>query len=312
MKHLVFLFILTFGIISCRKDKISPPSSNWIVINKVTDKNLNDIEFYNNNFGLISGSFGTLLKTQNGGDSWQELNVGTNHSFTKSFILNENEFYTSRKGLYKTSDNGNTFSEIGNLSNFSGSIFAIHFFNSSVGLIEKNGQILKTTDGGQNWHSVYNNAGFASNMQFVSDNVGYISGGISYDGISYAELHKSLDSGNTWNRINIQTSEITSMYFLNEQNGFFSNFNNQFLKTQNGGLNWEIIGNTPITFYDIIFLNNNIGYGVGYNSIYKTENGGKDWVIDYENDEMIFTSITKTPNDKLFTVTNNGNILYKE
>ncbi|CAM1363409.1 conserved protein of unknown function [Tenacibaculum soleae] len=312
MKNLIYLFIMTLGIVSCSNDDNLSSSSNWNIINNITNKNLTDIEFYNNDFGLISGSLGTLLKTENGGESWSVMNVGLNHSFVKAFILNENEFFTSRVGIYKTNNNGNTFNELGDLSNYSGSIFAIHFFDSSNGLIYKDGLILKTTDGGQTWDVVYNNAGFANIMQFVSNNIGYISGGISYDGSSSGEIHKSIDGGNTWNTINIQTSEITSMYFLSEHKGYFSNFNNQFFKTQNGGSNWEIIGTSPIVFYDIVFLDDNIGYGVGYNSIYKTENGGKDWEIDYENNEMIFTSITKTPNNELFTVTNNGNILRKQ
>ncbi|WP_338356892.1 WD40/YVTN/BNR-like repeat-containing protein [Yeosuana marina] len=312
MKKLICLFILTLSIISCNNDDDLSSYSNWKILNDVAYKSLTDIEFYNNDFGVISGSLGTLLKTENGGKSWSELNVGSNHSFVNVFILNENEFFTSRVGLFKTNNNGNSFNELGDLSNYSGSIFAIHFFDSDNGLIYKEGLILKTIDGGEVWDVAYNNAGYANIMQFVSSNVGYISGGISYDGNSIGEVHQSLDGGNTWNQINIQTSEITSMCFLSEQVGYFSNFENQFLKTQNGGENWEIIGSSPITFYDIVFLDNNIGYGVGNNSIYKTENGGRNWLKDYENNDMIFTSITKTPNGNLFTVSNNGMILRKQ
>ena len=316
MKKLIYLFIVTLGIISCNKDDDLSNSSNWEILNNDAYKSLTDIEFYNNKFGVISGSFGTLLKTENGGENWEELNVGLNHSFLRTFILNENEFFTSRLGIYKTNDKGKTFNELGDLSNYSGSIYAIHFFDSDNGVIYKNGVILKTTDGGKVWNVTYDNAEYANKMQFVSNKVGFIYGGISYNGVSYTgisngELHKSSDKGITWSKIDIQTSEITTLYFLNEQTGYFSNFENQFLKTQDGGLNWETLGNIPIPFNDIIFLENDLGYGVGNNFIYKTKDGGKTWTKDYENNTMLFTSIAKTPNGKLYCITNNGMILRK-
>lgn len=311
MKNLIYLFVLTLVICSCSNDDNLSQSTNWNIINNVTYKGLSDIEFYNNDFGVISGDMGTLLKTENGGASWSELDVGTNHTFVKTFVLNENEFFTSRIGIFKTNDSGISFNELGGLSDYAGSIFAIHFFDSDNGLIYKNGSILKTIDGGQTWTVSYSNAGYASIMQFVSGNVGYIAGGISYDGRSIGELHKTMDGGNTWSPIDIQTSAIQSMYFLSEQIGYISNFDNEFFITRNGGSDWEIIGNSPIAFFNMVFLDDNTGYGIGGNAIYKTINGGKDWAVDYENNKMIFTSITKTPNGKLFIVTNEGNILRK-
>ena len=312
MKKLIYLFIVTLVIISCDKEDDLSNTSKWEILKTDAYKSLTDIEFYNNNFGVISGSFGTLLKTKNGGENWEELNVGVNHSFLKTFILNENEFFTSRLGIYKTNDKGKSFIELGDLSNFSGSIYAIHFFDANNGIIYKNGTILKTTDGGKVWNVTYDKAGYAIKMQFVTNNVGFIYGGISYDGISQGELHKSSDKGNTWSQINIQTSEIISLYFLNEQIGYFSNFKNQFFKTLDGGLNWETIGNIPITFNDMIFLDNNLGYGIGNGFIYKTQDGGKIWIKDYENNTLLFTAIAKTPNGKLYCVTNNGMILRKQ
>ena len=313
IKKTTCLFLLILGIISCTNDDDLASPSAWKTQNDVSNKDLTDIEFYNNDFGVISGSYGTLLKTDNGGESWSELNVGPNDSFVKTFILNENEFFTSRLGLYKTNNNGNTFKEIGNFSDYDwGSIFAIHFFDSDNGLICKNGVIYKTIDGGQVWDVSYDNAGYAKILQFVSPHVGYISGGVVKDGYSEGEIHKSLDGGKSWSQINIQTSKITSMYFLTEQLGYFSNLENQFLKTQNGGETWEIIGNSPMVFHDILFLDNNVGYGVGSSSIYKTENGGKNWTEDYENSSMSFNSITKTLSGKLFVVGNDGIILRKQ
>ena len=102
------------------------------------------------------------------------------------------------------------------------------------------------------------------------------------------------------------------MYFLNEHIGYASNYDNQVLKTQNGGVNWEIIANQNQPFHDLIFLDNEIGYGISSNVIFITKDGGLSWTIDYETVSMAFTSITRTPNNKIVVVTNNGNIFIKE
>ncbi len=311
MKTPLIISFLLF-LAGCSNDSDIEYTKEWVEIKSPTSNILTDVEFLNDNFGVISGAFGTLLKTENGGQNWQTLNVGINHSFVKTFILNKNEFFTSRIGLYKTSNNGSSFNELGGLSDYAGTIFDIHFFNSNNGIVSKGGLILKTNNGGHQWNIVYNNAGFSKKMQFVSDNFGFISGGRTYDGNSTGEIHKTIDGGNHWTQINIQTSEITSMYFLDNQIGYISNYKHQISKTENGGEIWKIISKPPVIFYDMIFLDKKEGYAVAYNEIYKTINGGIDWISDYKNSSTIFSSISKTPNGIIFVVGNDGKILSKK
>ena len=309
MKYL--LIIIAICLVSCSNSTDnSEKLQEWEFLDYSLTENLTDVEFLNDDFGIISGCLGTLLKTTNGGDTWEKLDVGINHSFLKVFALNENEFFTSRIGLYKTNDNGGSFDDLGGLSEEPGSIFSIHFFNSDNGLICKGGRILKTTNAGENWQEVYN-SGFASNMQFVSESVGFISGGITYDSKSVGEMYKTTDGGNNWNKIEIDIADISAMDFINENTGYIAMYDNSILKTTDGGNNWDLVSNTPMLFCDIIFLNEKTGYGVGANYIYSTTNGGKTWAPELEDNDIIFTSITKTPNNTVYTVTDNGHILRK-
>ena len=308
---LIFIFLIIF-IGGCSSDSEIEHIKKWTKIESPTSNTLTDIEFLNDNFGVISGAFGTLLKTEDGGLNWQTLNVGINHSFMKIFILNKDEFFTSRIGLYKTSNNGNSFNELADLSNYAGTIFDMHFFNSNNGVIYKSGTIFKTNDGGQQWEATYNQAGFANKMQFISDKFGFISGGRTNDGGSMGEIHKTSDGGNNWTSVNLQTSQITSMCFLNKQIGYVSNFKKQILKTEDGGQNWETISTQPVIFHDIVFLDSKEGYAVAHNEIYKTVNGGIHWTSDYKNSSMVFSSITKAPNGNIFIVGNDGKILSKK
>ncbi len=307
----LFLIFASILFINCSKDD-PKPAAKWIAMDSPSEVDLTDVEFLNDNFGLISGAFGTLLKTTDGGITWEELNVGLNHSFVKAFALSENEFFTSRIGLYKTTDGGNNFNELGNLSDYSGTIFDMHFFDSNNGVIYKDGLILKTTNGGQDWTVKYNEAGYASKMQFVSNNIGYISGGITYDGYSNGEIHKTTDAGNTWTSLNISSSEINTMNFIDENTGYITNFDNQLRKTTDGGQSFEIINNQlPSLFYDMIFVSDKKAYGVGGSGVFKTSDGGLTWTNEYPSNGEIFTAINETPDGIIYAVGNLGTILKK-
>ena len=307
---LVFLILL----VNCSTKDNVDITSDWTLINSpiLSGKSLTDVEFLNDNFGLISAERGILVKTIDGGLTWTNLNVGTNHSFLKTFILNENEFFTSRNKIYKTINKGESFNTLGGFSDNGGSISGIYFFDSNNGVINKGSNLYKTYDGGQTWNLVYNQAEFANKILFASSNVGFFYGGKTDDNDSVGELYKTVDAGNNWEKLNVSTSQITSMYFLNEHIGYASNYDNQVLKTKDGGINWEIIENQNQPFYDLIFLDNEIGYGISSNVIFITKDGGLSWTIDYETVSMTFTSITRTPNNKIVVVTNNGNIFIKE
>jgi photosystem II stability/assembly factor-like uncharacterized protein len=312
---IIILLLLTCSY--CSEDNNITKTKEWEVIYCPTNYGLTDIEFFNNDFGIICGSLGTLLKTENGGIDWIPLSTGVNSSFMKVFILNEDEFFTSRLGLYKTNNGGSNFSELGDFSNYFGSIFEIHFFNSEDGLIYKDGLVIKTNNGGVNWDTVYYDGGYIDKMQFVSKNIGFIAGGATYDDISYGELHKTVNGGDSWTdigmSIEIKNWDITGMYFISEVVGFITNYNRELYITKDGGTTWNLIcDNLPDILWDMVFLTQDEGYGMGHKAIHKTTDGGITWIKDYKDSTLTFSSITKTPDEKIFIVGNQGIILKKE
>ena len=312
MKIYKLFLALAVLMISCsKKDNFEVPSE-WINISSpiLSGKILTDVEFLDDEFGVVSGGNGILVKTNDGGQTWVNLNVGTNHSFLKTFVLNQNEFFISRNKIYKTNDKGESFDVLGDFSDSGGSISSMYFFDSNEGVINKGSNLYKTSDGSQTWNLVYNQAEFANKIVFISNNIGFFFGGKTNGYESVGELYKTFDGGSNWEKINISTSDITSMYFLNANVGFASNYENQVLKTQDGGIKWEVITllNQPI--YDLIFIDDYTGYAISSHVIYLTKDSGQTWVKDYENAYMTFTSITSAPN-KIVVIGNNGVILKK-
>lgn len=294
-------------------------ASGWLQLQSTTSNGLTNIAFLNDDFGIVSGSIGTFLKTNSGGLCWETLDVGVAASFFTAFIIDENNFFTSRSSLYKTNDGGQTFNEIGELGNFGGGIFDIHFFNENKGILIKGGSDLyKTEDGGQTWVNIYTNYGSAQHIQFVTEEVGYLNGGSQFDNVNYGEIHKSVDGGNTWVKIesepNISRALVRTLYFVNENLGYFMNSLREFYVTQDGGLTWTLRSTISDTILDMVFVNAPLGYAVGGQTIYKTEDAGVTWTVDYvsENVEDDLYSITKTPNGSIFVVGKNGTLLKKE
>lgn len=310
----IFLMV-AFSCSDCDDDPIRPVG--WEKIISHTYNDLSCVEFYNNDFGVICGGRGILLKTENEGKDWIPLNVGVNASFMSAFVLNENEFYTARIGLYKTNNGGSSFAELGNLSSFGATIFCIHFFDSSNGLIYQSGRVSRTSDGGQNWEEVYQ-GGFCNKMQFISDSVGYISGGATWDGMSYGLMHKTVDRGSSWTNLGttpeVYSYEIMAMYFISKDTGFIANYNREVYVTQDGGITWaKRCGDLPHLILDMVFLSKNEGYGAGYWGILKTIDGGITWTWDYKDESITLVSIAKTPdNKKIIAVGSNGVILRRE
>ncbi|WP_298420141.1 YCF48-related protein [uncultured Kordia sp.] len=320
MKNILYFCFLIL-IFSCSQDDSSETVSPmlWSELNSPTSKGLSDIKFINENFGVICGSLNALFKTEDGGETWEELDVGIPTSLNTVFILNENEFLTSRVGLHKTTDGGITFNEIGGLENYSNTIFHIHFFTEQNGIIVKGGTVLKTNDGGANWVVAYSNTQYASELVVTTNETIYLAGGTTYDNVSLGSLYKSTDNGINWQQLELPESirnvEISATEFVNENYGFIGMFDRNIYKTTDGGASWaHIASGFTDGFADIHFINEQEGYLLSRNKIYKTINGGVSWNLEYEHEDIniYLRSITSTSNGKLYAVGKNGLILKRD
>jgi photosystem II stability/assembly factor-like uncharacterized protein len=326
-KKLFILFVLL--CFACDVDDISQDErctkttsdfttvSGWLQLESTTLNNLSMVTFLNDDFGIASGANGTFLKTNSGGLCWEALDVGVTPHFFSTFIVDENVYYTSRSKVYKTINGGQSFTEL-TVSEGDSGIFDMHFFDENRGIVFKGpNDLYKTEDGGQSWTNIYPIFGSANNLQFVTDQVGYLSGGSGSDGFSEGQIHKTTDGGNTWFKIEteeIEKSFIGALYFVNEDLGYFFNDDKEFYVSQNGGLTWTLRATIDDFILETVFINASLGYAVGGISIYKTEDAGVTWTVDYvsENVEDDLYGITKTPSGSIFVVGKNGTLLKKE
>ena len=156
------------------------------------------------------------------------------------------------------------------------SMYSVEFATNDVGFIGGRNKIIKTTNGGLLWDTVYSSGGlvFFDDIQFFSEQNGYALG---------ASLLKTIDGGNTWVSKNVSGR---AMFFFDKDRGYVVGNNAEVYSTIDGGDNWTTKQIGVEYLSDIYFSSDSVGYVVGgggtipniYGSIFKTTDGGSTWV----------------------------------
>lgn len=250
MKKLLVLFCITL------LSSIVIGQTTWYEIQTGTTKKLSAIDFPSNNVGYIVGEDSTILKTTNGGQTWESLAMNgisissLNDNFTDISFVDENTGFlvSGYSGTYKTTDGAQTWTLIqGQISNM---CFP---------------------------HTVYP---FSSSNFFVAGG-GCFEGAI-IDQYNNNQWNYSSLSINFWN-----TNElVVEMSFANSNIGLAATQGEYMLRTVDAGVNWDTISTGINGFLTSVMMVNNTLCYAGYNEmgsgfgILKSVDGGLTWEFD--------------------------------
>ena len=231
----------------------------WLTLNSPTSRNLVSCSFADSLRGWAAGDSGTIIRTTNGGQSWnfQNSSVG-NEQIPCIFFLNQ------RLGW--------------------GISWDVTYDTNSYG-----SNVLKTTNGGVNWNHIrypVENI-FINTITFVDSLTGYMGG---YPGI----LVKTTNGGLDWRQVEIDSSffagfPVSRFKFLNPQYGYacggVMDLAGVIWRTTNFGERWISYGVGPEPIFDIEIFNLTTALGVGGDLEYgpsttRTSNGGINWSYD--------------------------------
>ncbi len=141
--------------------------------------------------------------------------------------------------------------------------------------------IFKTTDGGNNWNTVYQNNVFLSSIHFVDKNTGY-----SVGATNWALVLKTTNSGDNWYaQPGFTAGQLNDVVFVNKDTGWVCSTHSIYgglWRTTDGGLSWQQEMNAGNKPQRIFFVNDTTGWVIGNNyNIYKTTNTGDAWYLIY-------------------------------
>lgn len=288
---LIFLILL---INSCDRDnetnsdkKIS--FDNIIIEKKLLNFSPKKLDFLDKNIGYVIDNTNKILKTTDGGNSWNEVYQSTFEIIDIQFITEAKGFLLGKNGnvflLFTTNNGGQTFQE--NTINSGFDLTKIFFLDSNLGFALGK-EIKRTQDGGISWSAVntsfnvFNDIIKYNNQLYVSGLNGFFS--------------KSNDDGINWSTININSDShiysiipIENSFYLIGQKIIYTN-----LTTTKQNL-------MPANFTGSHVFDKNIiiGFGESYPTagyyaratLYLSNNYGKNWETKISNDFNRYSSI---------------------
>ncbi len=253
MKHLLRFLILIVFIPACRKDNrngtknlsVNCLQTTFIATN--ISEGLQSTFFINGKDGFVAGANGGIYKTSDSAKSWIALNSTVSVPIRALFFLD------ALKG------------------------FAVGGENScgGTGCIPYGGFILETLNGGQTWRKVFTPSDKIeiSSIYFFDNSIGFCAG----DNV----IFKTVDGGQTWSeyKINDLGGKMMQILFVDALHGYITCLFDKILRTENGGVTWEITSpHKNFGYYSLSASNGSI-YVSGQGKIIKSVDTGNSWSV---------------------------------
>lgn len=294
----IFYFLICICALSCSKNKTVPepvpdplPTTErldlgWTKITNSIPSQVNDVLFTDILNGVICSNEG-LFSSTNGGTNWTRISDLTGY-FNIASLNNTYLFLggTLEPKLWKNNSlSPVTLHYSPNLDRpYAGDAF---FSSSNICYISSGIYVWKSTDGGNNFDSVYN-FNYPTNREntiyFQNDVKGWI--------IRNDSLYKTNDGGFTWSFVLSpqNTSFVPGcLQFLDNNKGYVITGKDLYT-TDNGGITFSKIYsfNTDASI-DMSFVSASTGFVSTGSRIYKTTNGGINWssVVELTTNSII-------------------------
>lgn len=252
MKKFITIFLLCIFHFNC--------TAQWVELNVGNiNAKLTDVYAITPEIVVVVGSNGTILKTIDGGTTWQQKVSGTNQYLQKVRFSNANIGYIigNQGTLLKTTDSGETWTNL-SVENIT-SIYAISCVNENLLFLSTDKGIIKSEDGGASWATPIQ-APFNTHIQFINNNIGF-TGQHFWSNFHNNNLASTNNGGTTWQ----QLDAVAPFQFLNENIGYY--YYKGLYKTTNGGNDFDLVlalnSATP-TLNRIIAISENIIWGLLY------------------------------------------------
>jgi photosystem II stability/assembly factor-like uncharacterized protein len=252
-----------------------------------TVHSLNKVVLLDADHGLAVGSYGTVVRTTNGGQLWAGVPSGTVKTLraleqvTASQVVAVGDSGT----ILRSEDRGEHWISLDPLTHHR--LNEISVISSGTGIaVGDSGTVLRTSDGGRHWSSLPELGGAQLHAAHMfSDSVILAAGG------GPGWIFRSSDGGQSWSQTIIDTlGEITSFSFCDSVNGLAST-SGHILITSDGGQTWMV--RQLCCTREVQMVSTTLAFAVGVSpggghlpdvcEIFRSTDGGTTWSGELAN-----------------------------
>ena len=313
--------------------KTTDGGTNWSLLQQEKDYLFKSVCFIDSSVGYVAGGTGVLtfghyykrsnlsedgiiLKTTDGGQSWQRVFSDTSlvidiffhdanlgWAITYSLWLVDYSETDSKVFVYKTTDGGETWLRKVDGDSLTPLLCNIHFSDDNNGwIVGAWGVGLRTTDGGDSWSKQYLPTEELVDV-FCMDSMHIFSVGTDHG------ILETIDSGINWihrDSTTLPGGTIRNLYFINTDTGMFVQSQVLF-RTSDKGETWQ--SHLLDDVWDITGYGEKDCWGAGYNGkIFYSSDAGATWTYRYSGVDAWLKDI-KFVSSKVGWVVGEGSVL---
>jgi len=268
--------------------------------------------FFNEDVGIVGGSDGTLLRTTNGGASWELIPFGIDEHFFGASVLSE-------QAMVIGSSSGNVFASLDQGANW-------NIFGQNLGritdievtpnleaavVVNESGKIFRTINGGLQWDEVHNDpSAILLGLDFSTVGIGWACG-------YFGQIWHSTNGGGSWDLVYADDhNQFEDIHFVTPEEGWIvaSNFTDTIWHTSDGGGSWFSSTLPYKTFWrSVSFTSPDTGWiaggSTGAGIILRTNDRGATWVIDHQSPEILLGVYAVPGKETVWAAGVGGNIV---
>ena len=245
---------------------------HWAVLVMPNHDRFNGVQALGMRQAWVSGDTDTLLRTVNGGATWQHSSTGSGKGLGSIvFTSAKAGWVAAGKEILHTADGGAHWT-----SQFTAAakVAGLSFASASDGWATSGGGVYATTDGGARWA-----------RQTTAPATGWVFALGHPDAVIGADngLNVTADGGATWQPARRlaagYTGDLATVQFINARTGWVAGSGGAILRTPDGGTTWAAQDSTTTSDLTAVhFVSATSGWAVGaQGAIVATTNGGGTW-----------------------------------
>jgi photosystem II stability/assembly factor-like uncharacterized protein len=275
------------------------------------DVSLRGISVLNSQVVWVTGSEGSIYKTESGGMAWEKVTIPDSglRDFRDVEVLSEGVVLIMsagegrKSGIFRTADGGESWTQVSVDVHDEAFYDGFAFWNENEGIlggdpVEGEMFFLKTIDAGKTWQRIDpdflpplnkgESGGFAASGSHlaVQGNSVWISSVFAASRISFSN-----DKGATWNVVTTpiiqeaSSAGIFSLAFFDKRTGVAvggdyareTEGGDNVILTEDGGLTWQLAREFPVFQSAVRYLARDTLISVGPKAGYYSHDGGETW-----------------------------------